>query len=116
MKSFFLLLLILGTLSNLAMAESSATKKKSKAVIVYPTTAPSNPIGVPPADESKKNSTYKFYERLKIGYYGGYTSPHFHDMRSEWRNAAISPSFQKDKEGKNQDTLINVFNQISFNN
>lgn len=67
----------------------------------------------------EKTSFKKFSDRLKIGYFGVFTSPTFDDMgKGNWDNAAISPDWgQTSKgEGKNRDTWpTNLWHQVSFN-
>lgn len=62
----------------------------------------------------EKTSFDKFYDRLKIGYFGVFTSPNFDDMKNgDWENAALSPEFSG---GTNQDTWpTNIWHQVSFN-
>ena len=115
MKSSFLQLIILGAIA-VAPAWSQTTKKTKSSKTTAPVAAPA-PVAPAAAEPVKQSSFDKFYDRLKIGYFGAFQSPHFDDMRKgQWRNAAISPTWGKDKkEGKNQDTYAtNVFNQISF--
>jgi hypothetical protein len=76
----------------------------------------------PSAEDLKPNTKThfdKFSDRLKIGYFGVLTTPHFDDMeKGQWRNAAISPELGNAPKGehKNQDTWpTNMWNQISFN-
>lgn len=68
---------------------------------------------------NKKTSFQKFSDRLRIGYFGVFTSPHFDDIeKGQWRNAAISPEFGNAPKGeqKNHDTWpTNFWNQVSFN-
>jgi hypothetical protein len=66
---------------------------------------------MPSPEDMKVKSTFdKFSDRLKIGYFGVLTSPHFDDMSNgHWKNAAISPEFGTEGEklkyaGKNRDT------------
>lgn len=60
----------------------------------------------------------KFYDRLKISYFGVLTTPHFEDMKhNRWDNGAISPEFGQTAKGKgkNRDTWpTNMWNQINF--
>ena len=70
----------------------------------------------PQDDDSFK----KFSDRLKIGYFGVFTSPTLYDMKyGNWKNAAISPEFSRDAKNpkaRNQDTWpTNFWNQLSFN-
>jgi hypothetical protein len=115
MKSSFLQLLVLGAI---ATAPAWAQTKKTKPVKANaPVAAPAPVAPTPSVNPVKQTSFEKFYDRLKIGYFGAFQSPHFDDMRKgQWRNAAISPTWGKNKnEGKNQDTYAtNVFNQVSF--
>lgn len=102
MKSSFLLTLVLSALAaNVALAQIST---KPSAQDLKPNT---------------KTSFQKFSDRLKIGYFGVLTTPHFDDMeKGQWRNAAISPEYGNAPKGqaKNQDTWpTNIWNQISFN-
>lgn len=62
----------------------------------------------------EKTSFDKFYDRLKIGYFGVFTSPQFDDMKNgDWENAALSPEFSG---GTNQDSWpTNIWHQVSFN-
>jgi hypothetical protein len=66
-----------------------------------------------------KTTFDNFWDRVKIGYFGVFTSPHFDDMeRGNWENAAISPEWGNAPKGdaKNQDTWpTNLWNQVSFN-
>jgi hypothetical protein len=102
MKSSFLLTIALSALTvNVAWAQL--------------TTKPS-------AEDLKRNekTTFdKFSDRLKIGYYGAFTSPHLDDIeKGQWRNAAISPEYGNAPKGeqKNHDTWpANLWNQVSFN-
>jgi hypothetical protein len=102
MKSSFLFTLVLSALAaNVALAQIST---KPSAQDLKPNT---------------KTSFQKFSDRLKIGYFGVLTTPHFDDMeKGQWRNAAISPEYGNAKKGeqKNHDTWpTNMWNQISFN-
>lgn len=67
----------------------------------------------------EKKTFDKFYDRLRIGYFGVVTTPHLDDIdRGKWRNAAVSPEWGNAPKGKgkNQDTFpTNVWNQVSFN-
>ncbi len=76
----------------------------------------------PSAREMKpqdKKTFDKFYDRLRISWFGVLTTPHFDDMeKGNWRNAATSPEFGNAPKGdkKNEDTWpTNMWNQISFN-
>lgn len=102
MKSSFLLTLVLSALAaNVALAQIT-TKPTAKDL-----------------EANKKTSFEKFSDRLRISYYGVFTSPHFDDIeKGQWRNAAISPEDGNAPKGehKNQDTWpTNMWNQISFN-
>ncbi len=102
MKSSFLLTLVLSALAaNVALAQITT---KPSAQDLKPNT---------------KTSFQKFSDRLKIGYFGVLTTPHFDDMeKGQWRNGAISPEYGNAPKGdaKNQDTWpTNIWNQISFN-
>jgi hypothetical protein len=97
MKSSFLLTLALSVLTtNVALAQIT-----SKTL------------------EPKKTSYQKFSDRLKIGYFGVLTTPHFDDIgKGNWDNAAISPEFGNAPKGdqKNHDTWpTNIWHQVSFN-
>lgn len=68
-----------------------------------------------PKDMQSQEKTFdKFYERLKVGYFGVFTSPTFDEMeKGNFSNAAISPEFSG---GTNKDTWpTNIWHQISFN-
>lgn len=102
MKSSFLLTLVFSLMAVSAWAQTTTTVTKT-------------------AEPVTKSSFDRFYDRLKISYYGAFMSPTLHDMeKSNWDNAAISPSWggsDKDKNGphKNQDTWpTNIWNQIGF--
>jgi hypothetical protein len=63
----------------------------------------------------QKNLSFdKFYERLKVGYFGVFSSPNFREMKKgNWNNAAASPD---GTGGTNNDTWpTNMWHQISFN-
>lgn len=62
----------------------------------------------------EKTSFDKFYDRLKIGYFGVFSSPQLDDMKNgDWENAALSPEFSG---GTNQDSWpTNIWHQVSFN-
>lgn len=65
---------------------------------------------------NQKTTFDKFYERLKISYFGVLTTPHLDDIsHSHYDNAAISPEFSGKGDAKNRDTWpTNVWNQIAF--
>jgi hypothetical protein len=94
MKSSFLLTIVLALLPVIGSAQITA---KSKRRVVQ-----------------KKSSFDKFYDRLRIGYFGVFTSPNFHEMKNDrWKNAAISKQYSG---GTNKDTWpTNIWHQVSFN-
>jgi hypothetical protein len=101
MKSSFLLTLLIALTANVAHAQMSLRP---------------NPKDMVP---NTKTHFEKFSDRLKISYYGVFTSPHFDDIeKGQYRNAAISPAEGNAPKGeqKNHDTwATNIWNQISFN-
>jgi len=98
MKSYFLLMLFLSLFTTQILAQ---------------------PTAVTEVDRNKQTSFKKFYDRLKIGYFGVPTSPTFHDMKKgQWNNAATSPETGAATKGKkySHDTWpTNLWNQVSFN-
>jgi hypothetical protein len=66
-----------------------------------------------PKDMLPESSFEKFHKRLRISYFGIFTSPHMGDLKySRFRNAALSPEFTG---GSNQDSWpMNMWNQINF--
>ncbi len=102
MKSSFLLTVVFSLMALSAWGQTTTTVTKS-------------------SEPQTKSSFDRFYDRLKIGYFGVVSSPTFYDMeRGDWDNAAISPSWGGDdssKNGpkKNQDTWpTNLWNQVNF--
>lgn len=71
-----------------------------------------------PKEEPKKTSFQKFSERLKIGYFGVFTTPNLRDLKNgRFKNGATSPEFGNAPKGKgkNQDTWpMNLWNQVAF--
>lgn len=70
------------------------------------------------ADAQKKTSFDQFYDRLRISYFGIFTSPHFADIyRGYVKSAATSPETAQSKVGEtqNRDTApTNFWNQVGF--
>lgn len=102
MKSFFLLTFLVALLCDGAWAQTPASTIYNAKLV-----------------NNEKRDFKNFYDRLRIGYFGVPTTPHFYDMaRNRWNNAAVSPQWGKEAEGrgKNEDTVpVNIWNQISFN-
>lgn len=98
MKSYFLLALYVFSFSSVLWAQPTALRK---------------------LDTKPGEHFDKFHSRLKIGYFGVFTSPTLYDMkRGDWDNAAISPEFGISQKGqkRNHDTWpTNLWHQISFN-
>jgi hypothetical protein len=97
MKSSFLLCMILGALITSAVwGQSKKTKTVSKTTVI------------------EKSSFDKFYDRLKISYFGAVTSPTLENIeKGDWDNAALSPEFSG---GTNKDSWpTNIWNQVNFN-
>lgn len=98
MKSLFLFitLSLLMASSVLAQISSKPTEKDIKA--------------------SETSSFDKFYDRLKIGYFGILTTPHFDSMeKGNWDNGATSPEYSGKGDDKNNDTWpTNLWNQVNF--
>lgn len=101
MKSTFLFLILSAFVTEVALAQMTLRPSKHD------------------LEANKKTHFEKFSDRLKIGYFGVFTSPHFDDIeKGQWRNAAISPEFGNAPKGdqKNHDTWpTNMWNQVSFN-
>ncbi|HXH32490.1 MAG TPA: hypothetical protein VNJ01_16945 [Bacteriovoracaceae bacterium] len=95
MKRAITLLIALSFLSTIAW--SAETKKVSNTEVL-----------------ETRNDFQKFYDRLKISYFGVLTTPTLKDMSDgEWENGALSPEFSG---GTNRDTWpTNMWNQVSFN-
>lgn len=108
MKSTFLLLVILGTLTTSQVF--GQTKKMSTPVKTK--TVTTTPVVEAAAPEAPKSPFDKFYERLGISYGGFYTSP----ILDEWdtTNAAISPEFVATKKDSYSQNIFNQFN-FSYN-
>ncbi len=120
MKSFFLSTLVLTAITaNVVSAQvtkpapKQMTKQSAKPVVKEEAKK------VEKVEEVTKSSYQKFSDRLKIGYFGVFTTPHLQDIKhNRWKNAATSPEFGNAPTGKqkNQDTWpTNFWNQISFN-
>lgn len=117
MKSTFLLLVILGTLSTSQVfgqtkkVQKSQVKKKAvETVIEKPKTITTVTPVETAAVEGPKSSFDKFYDRLSIGYFGVLTTPTFEDWDA--RYAAISPEFSG---GTNNDSYsLNIWSQVNF--
>jgi hypothetical protein len=89
------------------------------ALCICVSTAWTAPIAIKSdADAQKKTSFDQFYDRLRIGYFGIFTSPHLADVyRGYVRAAATSPETAQGKVGEkqNRDTApTNFWNQLSF--
>ena len=120
MKSSFLLALLMTSLvSNGALAQATKkAKPASKPVAVKPNSPKPLAAKVESSSPAASTSFQKFYDRLKIGYYGVFTSPHLRDMKNgRWKNASISPEWGNAPkgDGKNQDTWpTNIWHQVTF--
>lgn len=101
MKSSFLVTLVFSALMiSVASAQTKSTSYISTTEVI------------------QKTDIQKFSDRLRIGYFGVFTSPTFYDMEhGNWESAAISPETDRGRgEMNNQDTWpMNLWNQVSFN-
>jgi hypothetical protein len=120
MKSSFLLaLLMTSMISNGAFAQATKkTKPTKKPVAAKPVAVKPVAAKVESKAPSASSNFQKFYDRLKIGYYGVFTSPHLRDMKNgRWKNASISPEWSRTSknEHRNQDTWpTNIWHQVTF--
>lgn len=97
MKSSFLFTLLVTALTASVASAQMSTKPSSKEL-----------------RPEQKSSFDKFYDRLKIGYFGILTTPTFEQMeKGDFTQGALSPEFSG---GTNLDSWpTNIWSQLSFN-
>lgn len=95
MERSFLFLILLALTTNVAFAQI--------------------PPQAMPQAAKEKTDFQKFTDRLRIGYFGIFTSPTLEDIENgKWQYAASSPEFQT--FDRNRDSYsTNMWNQVSFN-
>lgn len=130
MKSSFVLTMLLSALVSFsAMGQTNRARRvqqkpaASKATVTKPAPATTQTTtqSVATTSAADKSAFQRFYDRLSIGYFGVYTSPHLKKWNS--KNAALSPALgdarldanDTRRCSKNCDSYaMNLWNQVNF--